>query len=185
VPRDGRAEQWAEDFLRANGIKPSHRVIIINPGASCPSKIWPPERYVAVADTLALQGYKIIVLSGPDKLDISTAQSVIKNMKERAVDCIAKAPIPETAALFRRSCLVISADTGPMHMAAAVGVAVIAIFGRNQPGISPKRWGPVSKNSIVLHKNVGCHVCKAHACTRALPAFQQLPFKMCFLLQSS
>lgn len=164
VPADSRAEQWAGDFLRAAGVKAGERVVAINPGASCPSKIWPPVRYAAVADALAARGYKIVVLAGPDSLDKKTAQSVIGNMRAPAVDCIDKAPIPETASLFRRSSLVISADTGPMHIAAAVGVPVIAIFGRNQAGISPQRWGPANKNSIVLHKDVGCTKCLAHGC---------------------
>jgi len=166
VPCDRRAEKWADDLFRAAGIRQSDRVIVINPGASCPSKIWPPERYAAVADALAGQGRKIVVLAGPDSLDKKTAQSVIKHMNASAVDCIDKAPIPETASIFRRSSLVISADTGPMHIAAAIGVPVIAIFGRNQPGISPRRWGPVNKNSVVLHKDAGCAVCLAHDCTR-------------------
>jgi len=166
VPTDSRAERWAGDFLRAAGVKADERVVVINPGASCQSKIWPPERYARVADALARQGHKIVVLSGPDKLDISTARLVISHMQERAIDCIAKAPIPETASLFRQSSLVISADTGPMHVASAVGVPVIAIFGRNQPGISPRRWGPVGDKSVVLHKDVGCTVCLAHACNR-------------------
>jgi heptosyltransferase-2 len=61
---------------------------------------------------------------------------------------------------------VISADTGPMHIAAAVGAGLIAIFGRNQPGISPTRWGPINANSIVLHKDAGCTECLAHDCIK-------------------
>jgi heptosyltransferase-2 len=53
-----------------------------------------------------------------------------------------------------------------MHIAAAVGVPLISIFGRNQPGIGPKRWGPVNKNSVVLHKEVGCTECLAHNCIK-------------------
>ena len=166
LPVTRQAEQWLDGFFKAAGIKPSERVVVINPGASCPSKIWPPERYAAVADALAAHGCRIVVLAGPDPLDADTAAKVIRHMKAKAVDCVGKAPVPETGALFRRSSLIISADTGPMHIASAAGTAVIAIFGRNQSGISPIRWGPVNKNSVVLHKDVGCKACLAHDCRK-------------------
>ena len=166
VPVNAQAEQWAENLFRASGIKLSERVVVINPGASCPSKIWLAERYAAVADALTARGCKIIILAGPDILDKNTARGVIRHMKTKAIDCIGTVPIPETASLFRRSSLVISADTGPMHIAAAVGVPLIAIFGRNQPGVGPKRWGPINVNSVVLHKDVGCIDCRAHDCIK-------------------
>jgi ADP-heptose:LPS heptosyltransferase len=53
-----------------------------------------------------------------------------------------------------------------MHIASSVSVPLVAIFGRNQPGLSPLRWGPVNANSKVLHKNVGCIECLAHNCTK-------------------
>ena len=53
-----------------------------------------------------------------------------------------------------------------MHMASALGVPVVAIFGRNQPGLSPKRWGPLGKRDKYLHKDVGCVQCLAHNCTK-------------------
>jgi lipopolysaccharide heptosyltransferase II len=167
VPVDQEAEKWAEGMLADAGIKASDRIVVINPGASCPSKIWPSQRYAAVADELAARGFHTIVLAGPDSLDQNTAAAVMAHMKTKAIDCIGKAPIPQTASLFRRSSLVISADTGPMHIAAAVGVPLIAIFGRNQPGISPKRWGPINANSIVLHKDAGCIECLAHGCVKS------------------
>ena len=166
VPIDPKAEQWAQVLFLKAGIKTSECIAVINPGASCPSKIWPAERYAAVADALAARGFKIIVLAGPDELDQLTARSVMDVMKAPAMDLIGKAGIPETASLFRKCSLVISADTGPMHIAAAVGVGLIAIFGRNQPGISPKRWGPVNSNSVVLHKDIGCTDCLAHDCIK-------------------
>jgi heptosyltransferase II len=166
IPVDRAAEQWADALFLKAGIKPSERTAVINPGASCPSKIWPAERYAAVADALVGRGFKTIVLAGPDELDQRTSRSVMDHMKTPAMDLIGKAGIPQTASLFRRCSLVISADTGPMHIAAAVGVPLIAIFGRNQPGISPKRWGPMNSNSVVLHKDVGCIECLAHDCIK-------------------
>jgi len=166
VPESVSADRWVDDLFKAQGINPRDRIIVINPGASCPSKIWPAERYAAVADFLAGRGYRIAVIAGPDALDSATGRSVIAHMKMKPIDCIGNVPIPETVSLFRRAALVISADTGPMHIASAVGAPLIAIFGRNQAGISPLRWGPVNPNSIVLHRSVGCEKCLAHDCKK-------------------
>ena len=58
----------------------------------------------------------------------------------------------------------ISNDSGPVHVAAAVGTPVVDIFGRNQRGLSPQRWGPLGEGHVVLHKEVGCVTCLAHRC---------------------
>jgi ADP-heptose:LPS heptosyltransferase len=67
-------------------------------------------------------------------------------------------------ALIKKAAVLVSCDSGPMHLAAALGTPVVAIFGRNQPGLSPRRWGPLGGQSITLHKNVGCAECLAHDC---------------------
>ncbi len=53
-----------------------------------------------------------------------------------------------------------------MHISSAVGTPVISIFGRNQPGLGPKRWGPLGKKDKVFHKEVGCRECLAHNCKK-------------------
>ena len=72
----------------------------------------------------------------------------------------------ELAALFKKASLVISNDSGPAHIASGVGVPVISIFGRNQPGLSPRRWGPLGRLDKYLHKDVGCIQCLAHNCKK-------------------
>ncbi|MDI6605623.1 MAG: glycosyltransferase family 9 protein, partial [Candidatus Omnitrophota bacterium] len=57
-------------------------------------------------------------------------------------------------------------DSGPVHIASAVGTPVISIFGRSQAGLSPRRWGPLGAKDKVLHKSVGCVECLAHNCLR-------------------
>jgi len=67
--------------------------------------------------------------------------------------------------IFKTSAL-ISNDSGPMHIADAFNKPLIAIFGRIQPGLSFKRWGPLNKNAIIVHKDVGCRECLAHNCKK-------------------
>jgi ADP-heptose:LPS heptosyltransferase len=66
--------------------------------------------------------------------------------------------------LLKGARLLISNDSGPVHMAAALGTPVISIFGRNQAGLSPIRWRPISVNSSFVQKDVGCIECLAHNC---------------------
>ncbi len=68
------------------------------------------------------------------------------------------------ASILKRSRLIISTGSGPVHIACALGTPVVAIFGRSDKGLSPKRWGPSGKDDIVLHKDVGGDVCLAHNC---------------------
>jgi heptosyltransferase-2 len=167
IPVDPEAERWARDLFEKEGLSADTKVAVLNPGASCPSKIWPAAGYAAVGDYLAGRlGFKVIVLGGPQALDVKTCRDVIAAMKIKPLDLAGKVDIPQTASLFRRVHLVISADTGPMHIASAVSVPLVVIFGRNQAGLSPLRWGPVNANSRVLHRNVGCVKCLAHDCTR-------------------
>jgi len=70
------------------------------------------------------------------------------------------------AALFKKSGMVISNDSGPVHVASGVGAPVISIFGRKQKGLSPVRWRPLGDKAIAIHKDVGCIECLAHDCKK-------------------
>lgn len=163
-PLKQESERWAREFLERSGIDEGKPLAIFHPGASCPSKIWPPERYAETADALVKKGFAVIVMSGPDSLDRSTGEAVLARMKEKAFELCGKADISQTASLVRLCSVFISSDTGPMHVASALDVPQVAIFGRNQPGLHPRRWGPRSRFHRVVHKDVGCARCSAHAC---------------------
>jgi ADP-heptose:LPS heptosyltransferase len=61
-----------------------------------------------------------------------------------------------------------------MHIASAVGTPQVVIFGRNQPGLSPLRWGPISKKHRILHKEVGCIECLAHNCIKGFACLKAI-----------
>ena len=137
--------------------------MVLHPGASCPSKRWSVERFAAVADRLAQRpGVKILVLTGPD--EIATGQAVLHRMRQPAIPAMGLIRIGELPALFRKTACLISNDSGPVHVAAAVGTPVVAIFGRWGSGLSPTRWGPLGEKSLYLHRDVGCRPCLAHRC---------------------
>jgi ADP-heptose:LPS heptosyltransferase len=87
-------------------------------------------------------------------------------MRHSAVNLAGKTSVSQLASILKRCRLFISNDSGPVHIASALGVAVISIFGRNQKGLSPDRWAPLGKNARVLHKEVGCVECLAHNCVK-------------------
>ncbi len=162
---DSASAAFIDSLLASHGIAKEDRIVTLHPGASCPSKIWPPERFAAAADELILRyGLKIAVFSGNDNRGKACVDSVKKIMSQEAVFLRGELNLSQTIALIKRSALLISNDSGPVHIAVAVKTPVVAIFGRKQPGLSPLRWGPIGKDDIILHKDVGCLECLAHNC---------------------
>lgn len=165
MPVRPESEDWAEELLRREGINKSDKLLTIHPAASCISRIWPSERFAELADKLIDKyGFKALIIAGPDPEHIKIAADVIAKMRHSALNLAGKTSVSQLASLLKRCRLHISTDTGPMHIASSVGTPVIAIFGRKQKGLSPKRWGPTGEKSRVLHKDVGCIECLAHNC---------------------
>jgi heptosyltransferase-2 len=167
MPIKPESEEWVKVLFNQQGIKSTDKLLAIHPGASCPSKIWPFVRFAQVADRLTkIYGFKVLVVAGPK--DISLAQNLIKHIQKEteAINLAGVTSVSQLASLLKRCQLFISNDSGPVHIASAVGTPVISIFGRNQQGLSPIRWGPVGKKDKVLHKEVGCIKCLAHNCQK-------------------
>jgi heptosyltransferase-1 len=139
LPCDPIAESAVDLRLHKLGIQ---NFVILNPGAGWGAKQWPPERYGEAARVLADHGLLPIINYGPGEQELaSTAESA-------AAGCAIalSLPISELVALTRRACLFIGGDTGPMHLAAALNVPVVALFGPTDPN----RNGPYATKSIVL-----------------------------------
>lgn len=163
IPIDSDSENWVENIFKENKISKEDKLVAIHPGASCVSKRWFSFRFAEVADIL-IDKYnaKILVIGG--EKDIKFSREMISQMKNKVLDLSGKTSLRKLASLFSRCLLLISNDSGPCHIATAVGCPVIAIFGRNQKGLSPLRWRPLGQKDIVLHKEVGCQNCLAHNC---------------------
>lgn len=159
------SEERVENIFRQGGISKQDKLLAIHPAASCPSKIWPNERFAEVADRLIEKyGFKVLVIAGPK--DIRLAENVIKYIHHPVVNLAGRISVSQLASVLKRCKLFISNDSGPVHIASAVDTPVISIFGRNQKGLSPTRWGPIGKNDHFVHQEVGCIECLAHNCTK-------------------
>lgn len=164
-------KQLIDSVFLDMGIK--RDIIAIHAGASCPSKRWPPEEFAKVADTLCQKyGMDIVIVGGDETSSIS--ERVLNNMKNKAFDLTGTLLIGELAELLSRAKLFISNDSGPVHVAASIGTPVISIFGRKDPGLSPKRWGPLGAKGRVLHKDPGCEICLAHACEKGFKCLEAI-----------
>jgi heptosyltransferase-2 len=164
MPVSPESEKWVENIFKEKNIAPVDKLIVLNPGSSDNSQIWPAERYAAVGEKLAQKGYKIVILGGPADREI--AQQVMSQMQSPFINMVGNNNISQAASFLKKCSLFISRDTGLMHIASSIGVPIIAIFGRNQAGLSPVRWGPHNKKSLVLHKDLGCDECLAHRCKK-------------------
>ncbi len=153
-------------FLKSLGIGDKDIIVTLHPGASSVSKKWPIERFAGVADYLVDNfKAKVIVVSGKDDAELSGKIMEFAKNKDKIIDLSGKTTIMELASVLKLSRLFISNDSGPVHISVAVGTPVISIFGRIDPGLGPKRWGPTGINDISIQKDAGCKVCLAHNCT--------------------
>jgi heptosyltransferase-2 len=162
-----RSDETKLDQLLAAMKLSLPRPIVFFPSASCVSKKWPLEHFASLAEILyARTGVPIVLVGGPDAVPLSALlrSSTTVNL----VDLVDKLDLKMLGALFKRARLVVSNDSGPMHIAASVGAPVVSIFGRNDPGLRPQRWRALGKKSFYIHKDVGCIKCLAHNCQRDL-----------------
>ena len=138
-PLDPVHEAWAEDFLAKLDGRP---VAVLNPGAGWGAKCWPAESFGAVARALAERGMSVVANHGPGEEQLAAVVRESSGGVAVPLQC----SIGELIALTRRARLFIGGDTGPMHLAAALRVPVVALFGPTRP----ERNGPFGTRSVVL-----------------------------------
>jgi heptosyltransferase-1 len=132
---------------------------ILNPGGGWSSKLWPPENHGALARSLAADGLVPLVTWGPGEQPL--ADRVVAASGGRAIRC-PPTTLLDYLELARRARLVVGADTGPLHLACAVGTPVVALFGPTDPA----RNGPFSTEDVVVRRPPPCAPCHRRRCPR-------------------
>ncbi len=127
--------------------------IVLNPSASDVTKMWPPEHFAELVTRIQKERPGVFLAIGTSA-DQSIIARLIKNTQVSVVDLSGKLSLGMLGALLKRAALLVSNDSGPVHIAAAVGTPVVSIFGRYEPGLGPQRWQPLGKNSRVVAKDV-------------------------------
>jgi heptosyltransferase I len=139
LPCDPAGEKWATEEIARLGIA---SFAMVTPGAGWGGKQWPPERFGAVARALAKHNLRTLVNTAPG--EEALAQAVVDASADTAISV--RCSIGQLIALTRRAKIFIGGDTGPLHLAAALGIPVVAIFGPTDPA----RTGPFGTRAITL-----------------------------------
>ncbi|MDD4600221.1 hypothetical protein SDC9_04302 [bioreactor metagenome] len=151
------ARRFAAQFLSENGVAPDEKLVIINPATTWLAKNWPTEFFAQTADVLASQA-RIMICGGPGDADLAKKIKACTNVQ--IIDAVGKTSLLEMAALLEQANLLIVGDTGPLHMAVALGVPTVSVFGATDPA----KFGPLTAGNIVLRSKVGCRPCHKTVC---------------------
>ncbi len=146
-------------ILSKYGVKQEELLIAINPVAKWETKLWSIDRFANLADRLIKEYNAEIIFTGSME-DFDTIQSIITRMTRTAVNLAGLSSLKGLAALYEKADVVISTDTGPMHMAAAVKTPVVALFGPT----SPLRTGPFGSIHQVIRVEMECSPCFKRVC---------------------
>ena len=142
--------------------------VLLNPGAAWPNKQWPPDRFGAVAAAIrAAHGLRSLVLWGPGEQSLAHE---VARASEGAAEVSPPTAIPQLVAVSGAARLMISGDTGPLHVAAAVGTPLVALFGPTRP----ERNGPWALYDVALSGVDRCSCLYERRCRRAMPCIQDI-----------
>jgi len=157
-PHDAEAESEVEEFLTAAGLSRQAPLVVIHPMARWRTKLWYNDRFAALADALLEQGAVPVFSGGPE--DVRDIDEIAGQMKAPCLRFDGRGGLRHLAALCRRAAVMVSTDTGPMHLAAAVGTPVVALFGPT----APNRTGPYGRGHEVVRTAVPCSPCFKRRC---------------------
>ncbi|MBI2821682.1 MAG: lipopolysaccharide heptosyltransferase II [Acidobacteria bacterium] len=160
----------AQKLLESLKICARTPLVGLNPGAAYgPAKRWFPERYAAVADYLIDRWDAQVVVIG-SAAETGIARQVQKSMRHSAILLSGRTTLLELMGLIEQCDLFLTNDSGPMHLAAALGRPLIALFGSTDE----RATGPVSDRAHVVHKPVDCTPCFLRSCPIDLRCFKQI-----------
>lgn len=143
----------AEAFWRENGVFGSDKLIGFNIGSAVVTKRWAPERFAKVADILAGKGYKPVFFGGT--MDEEMVHQAVSRMQTTPIVATGAFTIGGLAAAMRRCSLIITNDSGPMHVAISQKVPIVAMYGPS----SPKLYGPYTDEAIIVTAQPPCLGC--------------------------
>ncbi len=157
-------------LLAAAGVAPDRRLAVIHPGAGAASKLWEAGKWAEVARALAARGLVVLVTGGPGEEALAAQAAAGSD----AIDLAGRTDFGQLAALLARADLVLGPDSGPLHLAVAVGAATVHLFGPADPVIFGP-WGPGARH-VVVQSHWACAGCgrfdwpdlPAHGCVREI-----------------
>jgi lipopolysaccharide heptosyltransferase II len=178
-PQDERLELWPSEsddryvsaFLNENWIVPSQDLVGIHVRASSRwiTKNWSPVYIARLCDRFAEEFNIRVVLTG-SKEDALYAQAIARHAKSKPIVAAGKTDLLELAGLIRRFKVFLTPDSAPLHIAAAVGTPVVALFGPTDP----KRHVPPAQNMVVVYKDLECSPCYSPHCMKKFACMRKI-----------
>lgn len=154
----GEAEAWAEQFLDQEGSPKDAPRVGLSPFARWKTKSWPREYFARLGDLISASGATVVIVGGAEE----ERKNIASLMKHRAITSAGTGDPLKLAAVLKRLHVLVTNDTGPMHLAAAVGTAVVALFGPT----NPSRTGPYGEKHRVICAPVDCRPCYRRECDK-------------------
>jgi len=153
----------ADAFLEARlgSGREGTRIVVLNPtvGMAIPSRLWPPGYFARLGERIGRELRAAVVLTGAPS-DREYCGTIAEGMEPRPIVAAGELTLGQAAALIRRADLLVSGDTGPLHIAAAVGTVVIGLYG----SVCTERSGPIGERHVVLKKEMWCLPCEEKVC---------------------
>lgn len=151
--------------------------VALFPGGSVIERKWGSARFHELAKLLIDKGYGIIVVGG--KKDVQDGNEIIYDLPN-SINVCGKLSLPETAAVLQHSTILISGDSGIMHIGFGLGIKIVALFGSGRE----KKWAPREGNSVVINKNLSCSPCTTFGytpkCKRDVACMKQITVEEVF-----
>lgn len=161
--------QTARGLLSARGIAPDTPFVAVNVGATRPQKRWQARAFAQTLDLLP--GVPCVLLGAGAGDALLARETLAQTRRADIVDLVGQTDVPVLAAVLAQSAVLLSADSGPMHLATAVGTPTVALFGSTDPALT----GPYDDQSRVFYAHLPCAPCGKHptcggrwSCMRAL-----------------
>lgn len=153
-------KKWGEKELASLGYNPGKPLVILNPGAYYgPAKRWPAAKFAELASILQeKKNAEILIIGSPS--EAALAKSIASSLAKKPINMAGKTTLRQLAVLISFARLFVTNDSGPMHIANALRIPVIAIFGPTDPRVT----GPLHQPSNVIKRTVSCWPCSYREC---------------------
>jgi heptosyltransferase-2 len=160
----------AKQLLFQRGYVAGKKLIGINPGAAYGSaKCWPPERFRALAMRLLQESDAYLLFFG-DASSCSLVKKITQELPEKVIDLAGVTSLRELVCIIKECNVLLTNDSGPMHIAAALNVPLVALFGSTDDEVT----GPYGQKQSVINKRVSCSPCFKRVCPIDFPCMKEI-----------
>jgi len=158
IPVSDSDKKWVNDLLNVSGVK-KWPVVAINPMARWKTKLWDSESFAALANRITDELSCKVIFTGSNT-DRNVIEDISGKMERRPINLAGQTSLKQLAYLFTRCAALVTTDTGPMHIAAAMGCRVVSLFGPT----APWRTGPYGQSHTVIRADLECSPCFKKKC---------------------